>query len=288
MRSMVATPHDLNSSHLVLSQFSLPSRTTFADRRRCRRRRRLRWPGPAGTPTREHDPAQLVDTLAEHGLVLSELEGLPGWGATGAALDECRELEAGVYAVADATGARHVQVWGSYEGDRADAGAAFGAICDRAAEHGLLIALEFLPFTNVPDAPHRDGDRGAGRPPQRRPVRATCGTTQRGARSLDQLRAIPPECVVGVQLDDGAATPVNPDYYEDCIRNRVPLGEGAFDLVAFLQVLREIGADAPLAVEVLSESMQGRVGRRGGGGADGLGPARAARGLGRVTAAVGP
>jgi sugar phosphate isomerase/epimerase len=197
------------------------------------------------------DPAEIVDTLAELGIVLSELEALSGWASSGPDYDLCRELETAAYAVADATGARHMQVWGSYEGDLDDAARAFGEVCDRAGDHGLLIALEFLPFTNIPDA------RTAMEIVERagRPNGGLCVDVwhhERGARSLEQLRAMPPEWVVGVQLDDGAATPVDPDYYTDCVQNRVPPGEGEFDLVTFLRILREIGADAPLDLEVLS------------------------------------
>ena len=204
------------------------------------------------------DLGLLVDTLAEHDLVLSELEGCPGWGTTGTAFDECRLLEEGAYRVADATGARHMQVWGSYEGDLNDAAKAFGDICDRAADHGMLIALEFLPFTNVPDA--RTGMEiveRAGRP-NGGLCASTSGTTSGEPTPSSSCWPSRPSAWSGVQFDDGATVPVNPDYYDDCRFNRVPPGEGDFDLVTFLRTLREIGADAPIAVEVLSDKLEGR------------------------------
>ena len=254
---MVARPHDLNASHIVLSHFSYPPDTPLAERAAAAQGAGYDGMGLRVRDAPDIDLGLLVDTLAEHDLVLSELEGCPGWGTSGAAFDEGRMLEEGAYRVADATGARHMQVWGSYDGDLADAANAFGAVCDRAADHGLLIALEFLPFTNVPDA--RAGMEIVER--AGRPNGGLCVDVwhhARGANSVEQLLAIPPECVVGVQFDDGSAVPVNPDYYDDCRFNRVPPGEGEFDLVTFLRALRDIGADAPIAVEVLSDKLEGR------------------------------
>lgn len=254
---MVARPHDLDSSHIVLSQFSLPPDTPLAERAVAAQTAGYDGMGLRVRDAPDVDLGLLVETLAEHDLVLSELEGCPGWGTSGEAFEECRRLEEGAYRVADATGARHMQVWGSYEGDLADAAKAFGAICDRAADHGMLIALEFLPFTNVPDA--RTGMEIVER--AGRPNGGLCVDVwhhERGANSVEQLLAIPPECVVGVQFDDGAKVPLNPNYFDDCRFNRVPPGEGEFDLVTFLRALQEIGSNAPIAVEVLSDQLEGR------------------------------
>jgi sugar phosphate isomerase/epimerase len=197
----------------------------------------------------------VVDCLAAHRIVLSELEGLQGWGADGADGQRFAELEPHVHAMADATGARHMQVWGSYTGAIKSAAERFGEVCDRAADHGLLVALEFLPFTNVFDAATAlEIVERAGRP--NGGICVDVWHHERGARCTEQLRAIPPECVVGVQLDDGARIPVDTDYYTDCVANRLPPGEGEFDVVGFLALLSDIGADAPLAVEVLSDAVQ--------------------------------
>ena len=201
------------------------------------------------------DIGMVVDVLAEHAIVCSELEGWFGWGQVGEAKEASRQLGAAAFAAADATGARHIQAWGSYEGDLDDAAAAFAEVCDEAGEHGLLVALEFLPFTNVPDAATALAIvEGADRP--NGGLCVDVWHHERGARDVEQLRRIPPERVIAVQLDDGPRTPVLDDYYEDCVRFRMAPGEGEFDLVGFLRLLREIGADAPLAVEVLDERSQ--------------------------------
>ncbi|BCB82812.1 hypothetical protein Psuf_001250 [Phytohabitans suffuscus] len=63
------------------------------------------------------------------------------------------EVEAAVLRLADEFGVPHAQAVGTFDtgppGERAVE--AFAALCDRAAPHGLSIALEFVPYTNIPD-----------------------------------------------------------------------------------------------------------------------------------------
>lgn len=253
-----AHAHDLHGGHLVLSQFSMARTAPFADRVAAAAGAGFDGVGVSAREAMVLDPAAVVDVLAANDIVCSELEGWFGWGQRGEALDASLAMAAAAFAVADATGARHIQAWGSYEGDLDDAIAAFGVACDRAADHGLLVALEFLPFTNVPDAATALAIvEGADRP--NGGLCVDVWHHERGAHDIEQLRAIPRERVVAVQLDDGPRVPVLDDYYEDCLRHRLAPGDGEFDLVGFLQVLREIGADAPLAVEVLSDTAQTRA-----------------------------
>jgi sugar phosphate isomerase/epimerase len=176
--------------------------------------------------------------------------------------------------MAEAFGARHVQVVAALEGEvNDDTVQGFAALCDRAAEHGLLVALEFIPVTIVPDtavATRRVSEAG----------RANGGLCvdswdfYRGAADEAQLRAIPPERVIVIQLDDGPAQPRDPEYFSDTIHFRNMPGEGEFDLVQFLRLLRDTGAEAPVSVEILSDALDswerscraepGRVLRRSG------------------------
>ena len=58
-----------------------------------------------------------------------------------------------LFAVADALGARSLNVVDVFGGPWSldEAAAAFAGLCDRAAEHGLLVHLEFLPWSRIPD-----------------------------------------------------------------------------------------------------------------------------------------
>ena len=52
--------------------------------------------------------------------------------------------------LADGLGARHLQLGGPHHGPVERAAEAFAGLCDRAAERGVLVSLEYLPeMTNV-------------------------------------------------------------------------------------------------------------------------------------------
>jgi sugar phosphate isomerase/epimerase len=206
--------------------------------------------------------------LDEHRMRLAEIEVVLGFAATGAdrqrqpipGVDYTdRETEARMFDMAAAFGARHLQAVGTFGTDvlEEQAAEAFAGLCDRAGEHGLLVALEFVPGTNVPDAGAAvalvaaAGRRNGG-------LCIDAWHHFRGARDDDLLRSVPPEQVVMIQLDDGAARPVHPDFVTDTLLNRLPPGDGEFDLVSFLELLWSRGVQAPVSIEVLSADAAAR------------------------------
>jgi sugar phosphate isomerase/epimerase len=198
--------------------------------------------------------ADLVAALDRQGLVLAEVEALLGWAATGEARARAeRHLEVACH-MAEVFGSRHLQVIGPYEGSLDDCARAFGEVCDRAAESGLQVAIEFLPPNNIPDA-------GVALDIVERADRSNGGLCVdiwhhfRGARDDGLLRAIPGDRVVSIQLSDGTMAAANPNYIEDCMQHRVPTGQGEFDVAHFLGILDEIGATAPRSFEVISTEL---------------------------------
>jgi sugar phosphate isomerase/epimerase len=73
---------------------------------------------------------------------------------------------------------------------------------------------------------------------------------ERGARDLEAIAALPGELITGIQLNDGTRAPEHPDYYTDCLANRRPMGEGEFDIPAFLDAVRSTGTQAGWSLEV--------------------------------------
>ncbi len=154
--------------------------------------------------------------------------------------------------MADRFGSRHLVVTGAWEGPlELDVAPAFAALCDRAADHGLLVALEFIPPTNVPTmgAALRIVDEAG---------RANGGVLfdvwhfLRGGGDIGELEDVPSEHIVAIQLNDGTLTPAVDDYLVDCTSNRLPPGDGEFDLVKIFQSLKHIGVQAPVSLEVVS------------------------------------
>ncbi|MDH3755119.1 MAG: sugar phosphate isomerase/epimerase [Acidimicrobiia bacterium] len=192
------------------------------------------------------------DLLAEHDIVIAELEALRGFGYEGRTDDLAARLETAAYEAADALGARYLQVIGPYDGTPADAAAQFGALCDRAADHGLLVGIEFLPFTNIATA----GDAAE--------IVERCGRDnaggcvdiwhhERGASDMQLIRDLPADRIYSVQLSDGPLVPVDGDHYDDdCLTNRLAPGEGEFDIAGFIRELDANGSTAPLSMEICS------------------------------------
>ena len=93
--------------------------------------------------------ADIGHQLAEHGLVLAEIETVHGWASSGAAADECSLRESLAYELADTVGCRYLQAIGPHDGTAEDAARGFAALCDRAGAHGMLVGIEWLPFTKT-------------------------------------------------------------------------------------------------------------------------------------------
>jgi sugar phosphate isomerase/epimerase len=128
----------------------------------------------------------------------------------------------------------------------------FARACDLAAEHGLLVHLEFLPWTRIPDL--KSGleiVRAAGRP--NGGLLLDTWHFFRSGGSLAELRALPGELVLGVQLDDAPAQ-AEADLAEETQHRRLLPGEGSFDLVGFIRALDAIGSRAPRGVAIVSDA----------------------------------
>jgi sugar phosphate isomerase/epimerase len=206
-----------------------------------------------GTSDRE-----LRAILDDHGVVAAELEFLTDWWWDDERGRQARVAEERCYAAANAFGTRHVNV-GS-PGARGTlpplttVAAHFGALCDRAAQQGLLVAFEFLPWTDIPDAATageliRAADRPNGG------ILIDTWHYFRGAANPAQVRAIPPERFFLIQFDDADAT-MQGGWMEDTVNYRRLPGEGAFDLGGFIRMLDQHGVDAPFSVEILSREQR--------------------------------
>jgi sugar phosphate isomerase/epimerase len=255
---------DLGPDDLILSHFSLGRFRPFEERVRAAAEagfaamglyigdyERLKAQGASD--------ADLRAVLEHHGLRIVEIEALRGWSATGRAgkdRDAYLKAETEVFNMSDALGpGHHVQVIGPYAGTLDDAAQAFAGVCDRAAEHGLAAAIEFLPeMTNIPDAATamqivtKAGRANGG-------ICLDSWHHFRGANDDDMLRAIPAERIFTVQFDDGPRQRVDPDYYTDCTLYREVPGDGDFDLTGFLRLVAEMGVRLPLSVEVMSTKL---------------------------------
>jgi len=204
--------------------------------------------------------ADLRALLRDHDVAIAELDPLLSWLPTGAAdagvaEEGQRFLAAGedtFYAIADALGARSINAALADPRPVAlDAVAdAFGALCERAAAHDLLVTLEFLPWTSI-----RDAATAAA-------IVERAGCANGGVmldawhwfRSGAPLASIPAARVFGVQLCDAPAQ-AEADLIEETLHRRLAPGEGDADLAGLLRHLAAGGCAAPIGVEVFSDAV---------------------------------
>jgi sugar phosphate isomerase/epimerase len=207
--------------------------------------------------------ADLRSLLDEHGIAIAEIDGawawLPDAERTAAASDDpegfFRYREDDLYRIADALGGRSLNAIDAFGGelDLDAAAGAFAALCERAARHGLVVHLEFLPWTRIPDvATAWEIARRTGRPDAG--IAVDSWHFFRGRPDWETLRRIPGSHVTAIQLSDAPARPA-PDVVAETLHGRRLPGEGDLDLARLVAALREIGADAPLGVEVFSDAL---------------------------------
>ncbi len=197
-------------------------------------------------------PHGLRELLEAEGVTLAEIEVIPGLGGDGIGGTRAFKMEQIAWRMADEFGCRYLQAIGSAQMPLKAAAAAFGALCDRAGEHGLVVGLEFLPFTDIVSV----NDAFAIVEAAARDNGGICVDIwhhQRGANDLAAIAALPGHMITGVQLSDGPLVPDDPDYYTDCLENRVAPGSGEFDVARFIAAIRSTGCAVPLSLEVCSK-----------------------------------
>ncbi len=208
--------------------------------------------------------ADMVAFLEHYGLVVAELDPVWWWTPGAEAfsippeldpIDVFRFGERELFAIADALGARSLNAAEVLGGDWGidDAASAFAGLCDRSAEHGLLVHLEWLAWSRVPDLDTAleivtRADRPNGG------LNVDMWHCARAGTSADDLLQIPGSRVLGVQVDDGPAEP-EANLIDATLHERLLPGEGAFDLVGYLGALRSIHAPAPIGIEVFSDDL---------------------------------
>ena len=216
--------------------------------------------------------------LDDHGVSVAELDPawwwLPGAADVHIAPEHDRERifsfgEAELFAVADALGARSLNAVDVFGGPWSldDAAESFAALCRRAAEHALLVQLEFLPWSKIPDLEAAwSVVRHAGAPNGGLAVDAWHYFASGSAEGA-LLRSVPGERIVGVQLCDAPAVP-EADALHATLHERLLPGQGELDLAGLMADLRATGTTAPIGVEVFSDALDELapedVGRRAG------------------------
>lgn len=202
--------------------------------------------------------ADIRKLLDDHGQVVVDMDPLLDWTPEArpkpgeAAVAVTPESE--FYAIAEAFGARSlnvVQGFGqSLDLDRAAEDLA--GVCDRAREHGLVVTVEFLPWSGIPNAAVAlDLVRRTGRP--NATILVDSWHWFRGGADLPMLQSVPGPLVGSVQLNDAPAT-ASENLMTESMLGRLMPGDGVIPLVEVVKTLDQIGSRAPIGVEVFHET----------------------------------
>jgi sugar phosphate isomerase/epimerase len=136
---------------------------------------------------------------------------------------------------------------------------AFGRLCDRAAEQGMRVALEFPAMGTIADlATAWEVARLSGR--ENGGLLIDLWHHRRSGGEDGLLDEIPPERIFSVQLSDGLRAPQG-SLIEDVQRRQMP-GDGELGVVEFIRHLDALGVSCPLGIEVYDRNVlaQGTAG----------------------------
>lgn len=125
----------------------------------------------------------------------------------------------------------------------------FASLCDRVADLGAQVTIEFMPMTTIGDLDSAwELVNAANRP--NGGVSFDTWHFYRGTPDLSALERVPGDRIFTVQVADATAEP-HVDPVEDTLNRELP-GDGDFDLVTVLAALDRIGALRWVGAEVIS------------------------------------
>jgi sugar phosphate isomerase/epimerase len=199
--------------------------------------------------------SKLRQRLQELGLRHVEVECLIEWFTTGEQRKASDRQRADLLRAAEGLGARHIKVNGDLEGKQwpADTLAEeFARLCREAAQVGAMVAIEFMPFSGIPDAQSALEIVNAAGEPNGKLLVDTWHVARAGT-PLDEIAQLPSDVIAHVEIDDALAEPEG-GMWNDTIHNRLLPGEGELDVVGFLAAIRATGYRGPIGVEVISRA----------------------------------
>ncbi|MFC9556690.1 sugar phosphate isomerase/epimerase family protein [Rhodococcus sp. NPDC056960] len=202
---------------------------------------------------------EVAKMLADNGITQVQLEWITNWWTTGDARAASDEVRRDLFEAAPVLGVDNIKVGADDDGvpvSRDLLVEQFDALASDGAAVGVKIAFENTPFSHhiktteqaaqfVKDVDNPNGG-----------LILDIWHAFRGGTDYDTLpQLVPAQFVFGVELDDGWSTVRGTDL-EDTFDNRVPCGEGEFDVPKFINAIRRIGFDGPWGIEHMSEEFR--------------------------------
>jgi sugar phosphate isomerase/epimerase len=194
--------------------------------------------------------------LDANGMKHVELEFLIDWFLDGERKQKSDVVKRELLRAAEVLEARHIKVGDFYREPcpMPRLIESFGGLCAEAAASGTRIIYEFMPFTCI----NTVGDalalvEGAGA--KNGGLILDLWHMVRLGISCEELRRIPLQYLLGVELNDGDLE-MPQDLHDATVNHRKLCGEGEFDIAGFIGCLRDIGYKGPYGIEVLSTDLR--------------------------------
>lgn len=200
--------------------------------------------------------ADMAAVLADHGMVVGEIDSWPVWVGDGEPDARHRERYEAALHLAERFGPVHHAILPLGASDptlppRPVLVERCRSLAQVADGLGLRLSIEFVPWGPIPDA-------GAAWSLVEEIGHPACGVNVdfwhhlAGAADEAMLRRIPGHRIHSVHFTDGAPDPSEPSPLRRTqLQRRVP-GEGDFPMVELVRTLDDMGADIPYTVEVVS------------------------------------
>lgn len=207
-------------------------------------------------------PREMRDILDDNGLYIGELDAITHWlphhadarstSAMGGILPRNQDI---FWEIADTVGARALNVaeLTGYVVPAETAARAFGSLCDRAAAYGLLVHLEPLPWSGIPDLTRAARIAALADRPNGGILLDTWHHFRAGG-STDDLDVDVAAHIIGIQLSDAPAIPAT-DLAVEAVSRRLLPGYGDAEVARTVRNVRAAGVDSPIGIEVMSDEL---------------------------------
>jgi sugar phosphate isomerase/epimerase len=210
-------------------------------------------------------PRDMLKMAADAGVCLPILDPMASWaphwrsGIGDSGMSEFLGYSADdFFRIADELGVSTMTVIGTLQPGLASVeqiAESFAVLADRAASHGLICVLEFIPIWGIPSlAMAWQILQIAGRP--NTALAFDFWHYIRGGRDDALLRSIPGSKIAYVQVTDAEATvPPGRSLSDDCLLHRLQPGEGGLPVKELLDILCEIGGTERIGPEIFSAKL---------------------------------
>lgn len=209
--------------------------------------------------------SSLKTMLDDHGIETVELEFISNWWAAGELRRASDAVRKDLFAAAAVLGTQTIKIGAELASFGAEGEGvprdqfleSLHALADDAASHGLRVAMEPMPMSNI--ATIEDGAqimREVGHPHAGLVV-DTWHVARGGSSYQSMINALDMEHVFVVEIDDADKDVVG-TLWEDTVNHRRMPGDGDLDTAAFIAAMHDAGWRGHWGVEIISEDLRAR------------------------------